>query len=83
MIHLSDERWRHILNEHPKLTGSMEHIKETLATPLAIKQSVYGENVHYYYRWYKERKRYLFVAVKYLNGSGHIITAFYMRAMKQ
>jgi hypothetical protein len=38
-------------------------------------------NVRYYYKYYKNRKskaKYLRVIVKYLNGEGFIITAYFV-----
>ena len=77
-IYLSKERWKHIQQEHPRI-NNLEEIKETITTPLKITPSKYDlENVRYYYSYNKNIKRYLFVAVKYLNGDGFIITSYYM-----
>ena len=81
-IRLTDEAWKHISKEHPDL-GSLEEIKEALINPLIIKQSKYDpETVRWYYRYNKEKRRYLFVAVKYLNREGFVITAYFMRNIK-
>ena len=76
-IHLSDERWKHITKEHSVLANRMEDIKDVLSNPLSIKTSKYDENVRYYYKYHKKLSKYLMVSVKYLNGEGFIITAFY------
>ncbi len=75
-IHISPERWSHIL-QHPEMTNQTERIRETLLQPDVILNSSTDQQVHYYFRYYKERREYLFVSVKYLNGEGFIITAFY------
>mgnify|MGYP001578545673 FL=1 len=80
-IRFPAERWKHIIAEHPDVSEP-EEIKETLLNPLKITPSKYSpENVCYYYRYLKPRKRYLLVAVKYLNGEGFVITAYYRRTI--
>jgi hypothetical protein len=83
IIYLTKEGWKHILQEHPYLFQYLEKIKETINKPLQVKQSTYDESVQYFYKWLKERKKYLLVAVKYLNGTGFVITSFYMRNLKK
>ena len=79
IIQLSEERWKHILQEHPSITN-IEEIKNVLIQPLKITESKYNpEHVRYYYQYKKDTGKYLFVAVKYLNGKGFIITAYHMR----
>lgn len=73
-IHLSKERWSHIRIEHPEITD-VEEIKQVLINPIKILQSDRDSSVGWYYLHKKQRKRYLKVAVKYLNGEGYIITA--------
>ena len=58
-------------------SGQIEQIKETLTNPDKITKFDYDPDVRFYYRYYKERKEYLFVSVKYLNGEGFIITSFH------
>ena len=83
-IYLSNKRWKdHILVEHPYLTNKLEEIKETLIKPTIILQSKYDEKVSYYFSWNKKTKEYLMVAVKYLNGSGFIITAYYVKNLRR
>ena len=78
-IKLSKERWKHIQKEHSRIKNS-EEIRQTLVSPLKITPSKYDpDKVRYYYRYNKDLKRYLFVAVKYLNGEGFVITSFYRR----
>ena len=42
------------------------------------------ERMVHYYRYFKDSKspRYLLVVVKYLNGEGFILTAYFMRSIK-
>ena len=81
-IRLTQERWSHITQEHPEVV-SLEEVKDTLTSPLKIKSSKYSpEDVNYYYRFDKDKKKYLMVAVKYLNGDGFVITVYYLRNLK-
>jgi len=44
----------------------------------------YDENVRYYYRYYKNIEssaKNLLVVVKYLNGEGFVITAYFVRSI--
>ena len=82
-IHLSKERWSHIVTEHYKLGSKIEDIKDTLTNPLTIRQSKYREDVVFYYRYHKNLSKHLLVSVKYLNGEGYVITAFYTRKLER
>jgi len=81
-IRLPVERWKHIVQEHPYLQD-VEEIKETVINPIKITLSKYDpEHVRYLYRFNKNLKKYLMVAIKYLNGDGFIITAFFRRTIQ-
>ena len=81
-IHLSKERWgKHIRQIHPEIREP-EEIKEVLKNPEVITQSDRDENVRWYYKYNKQRKRYFKVSVKYLNGKGYVITAHYTRKIE-
>lgn len=81
IIYLTNERWKHIL-KHPEMSDKIEQIKETLLSPTKITTADYDPNIRFYFRYYKERKEYLFISVKYLNGKGYIITSFYTDKIK-
>ena len=83
-IHLSDERWKHLNQEHPEVAPYLEEIKETIKNPVKITTYEFDENVKYYYKYFKEREaaKYLLVIVKYLNDHGFIITAYFVRNIK-
>ncbi|MBS3148057.1 hypothetical protein J4219_04185 [Candidatus Woesearchaeota archaeon] len=81
IIHLNIERWKHITQEHPGITNPQALI-DTLLSPQIIKTSSYDDRVRWYYRRHKQRKAYLLVSVKYLNGHGFIITAYFVRNIK-
>lgn len=83
-IHLNEERYKHIL-KHPEMQNELETIKETLKEPLKITDYNLDENIKYYYRHYKNKDskaKYLRVIVKYLNGKGFIVTAYFMENIK-
>ncbi len=75
-IRLTKKQWNHIC-EHAEMAGEIESIKETILHPDTILISHRDQYIHYHFRHYKEKRKYLLVAVKYLNGDGFIITSFY------
>ena len=83
-IHLSDERWKHLNQEHPEVAPYFEELKDILKNPLKITDYELDSNVKYYYKYFKEREtaKYLLVIVKYLNNHGFIITAHFVRNIK-
>ena len=81
-IHLSKERWgEHIKLIHPDISDSEELIK-VLQSPDKILESDRDESVRWYFLYDRQKKKYLKVSVKYLNGEGFIITAFYTNKIK-
>ncbi len=64
------------------MSDSLEQIKEALQNPDVIKKFDYDQDVRFYYRYYKKRKQYLLVSVKYLNGKGFVITSFFTDRIK-
>ena len=83
-IHLSNERWAHINQEHPEVAPYLEDIKDTLTNPLRIvPYEEDDDNVRYYYKYFKQRQsQYLLVIVKYLNNHGFVITAYFVKNIK-
>ena len=84
-IHLSKERWIHINEEHPEISPYLEELQEALKRPDKIASFEYDEDVRYYYKYLKHRKqtaKHLLLIVKYLNGEGFIITAYFVRNTK-
>lgn len=63
------------------MENEIEKIKDTLISPLRTVPHVVGE-LYDYYHYYKDRKKkakFLQVVVKYLNGEGFVITAYFVR----
>ena len=78
-IHLSNESRKIIRKKHPEVE-SYEKIEETLKYPTKITDYSIDESIRYYYRYYKHLPspdKYLFVVVKYLNGTGFVVTAYF------
>ena len=79
-IHLSKERWKHI-KKHPHMDENrLEDIKNAIQNPLTIRFNEEDEEVRYFYREHKNMpsfEKYLLVSVKYLNGTGFVITSFF------
>ena len=80
-IHLSNERWSHIRKKHPEI----EEIKQALINPNKLKENPLDETINYYHKYFKHKKsqgKYLLISVKYLNGNGFIITAFFEKQIR-
>lgn len=85
LIYLSNERWKHIINEHPIISNRIAEITETITNPLIVKETKFDPNKKRFYRFYKNiklKEKYLLVVIKYLNGNGFIITSFFVRKIK-
>ena len=72
-IRLTEERWAHIVEDHPELTGLQLDVLEAVETPDRVVGGTTGELLAL-----KEREpgSWLVVAYRELNGDGFIITAF-------
>jgi len=82
-VHLSKERWSHIRKKHPEV-DDFELIKETLLKADKSITNLWDSTVYYFYKFFKNRKspkRYLCVAIKFLNGEGYVITAYFDKKM--
>jgi hypothetical protein len=60
------------------MTNYLDGVKQTLVNPDKNIVSVYDNRKINYYKYYKENKKYLRVVVKYLNGEGFVITAYFV-----
>lgn len=85
-IRLTKESWKHITspeNLHPYMANYLEEVKQALIKPLIIIPHKFDNIKANYYLYLKEEKRYLLVAVKYLNGEGSVITSFITRSIRK
>ena len=53
-IELTDERWKHIIKEHPEIEPYRERIKEVLLSPDYVKKSKRDTEVLLYYKFYDD-----------------------------
>lgn len=58
------------------MADKLEDIKKALIDPVLIVPHKYDNAMRNYYLFYKLKKDYLLVSVKYLNGGGFVATAF-------
>lgn len=78
-IRLTDERLSHIL-EHPEMEGEEWCIQETQLSPDSVVLSHYDPSVQLHHRLFDETpvtRKYLVVAVKYLEQDAFVITSFF------
>ncbi len=79
-VHLTKERWAHITTKHPYMTNYLEEVKETIKNPEKVISHEIG-NLFDYYKYSKNIKnklKLLKVVVKYLNGEGFILSAYFV-----
>lgn len=85
-IRLTDERLKHIENEHPEMSEQLDKIHETLLNPDKIVRSRTDPDVELFYRNYEVTpvsEKHLCVAVKVLFDDVFIITAYFTDAVKK
>ncbi|MBA3070986.1 MAG: hypothetical protein FP829_02260 [Nitrospirae bacterium] len=65
-IGLTDERWFHVVKEHPEVNHYKERIAEVLALPDYVKKSSRDEEVLLYYKFYADifNGKYMLVVTK-------------------
>lgn len=83
-MHLSRERWTHIRKKYPEIEDS-EMLRETIVKHDKITQVHADQTIHYFWRYCKNRlseDKFLLVVVKYLNGEGYILSAYYEDKIK-
>ena len=84
-IRLTQERQKHIL-EHPEMRGMLSRIKETLAGPQRVIQSLSDKDANLYYRFYigtKVGDKYLCVVVKTVKKDSFVLTAYLTDSVKK
>jgi len=83
-VFLTEERYKHI-KKHPEMQNTISIIEETIKNPQKIVSLSFDNSIHYFYSHHKNRKskaKYLRVVVKYTNGEGFIITAYFVEEMR-
>jgi len=80
-IRLTKERWSHITSPsslHAYMSNYLDEVEQTLINSDKTIKSVYEDYKVNYYKYYKNKKQYLKVIVKYLNGDGFVISAYFV-----
>ncbi len=82
-IRLISRQWKHILDHGDVDVEDLENVKGALTSPSSLLMQNLDENKGNYYLYKKEKRKYLMIVVKYLNGNGFVITAFYVKNVKK
>jgi len=80
-IRLTQNRWRHITIKHPYMTNYLAEVEDTIINSQNIIAHEYGD-LSDYYKYFKHRKddlKLLKVVVKYLNGDGFVLSAYFVK----
>lgn len=78
-IRLTKAQWQHIVAEHPDM-NNLDLIRRAIEEPDFVVPTKYdAQGVVWHYVYNKSRRQFVFVAIKYLNGEGFVITAYYLR----
>ncbi len=73
LISLNYKQWKHIAYRHPEMSRRLYNIEETIRNPDYIKTS---EEKIKYYKYLKEEKKYVMVAVKVIEYEGFVLTSY-------
>ncbi len=85
-IRLTEEREKHIEEDHPEMSGQIDKIQDTLLNPDIIVKSKTDPEVELFYRYYEitpVTEKYLCVVVKSLAEDLFIITAYFTDTIKR
>jgi len=85
-VRLTDERQKHLEENHPELFGQIDKIVNTLKNPDIIVRSLTDISVDLFYRHYEitpVTTKYLCVAVKTLKGDHFILTTYFTDTVKK
>ncbi len=85
-VRLTDERYEHLISDHPEMTGQLDKLQMTLLVPQKVVRSRTDETVELFYRHYASTpvtRKYLCVVVKALTDDAFIVTAYFTDAIKK
>lgn len=77
LIRLTENQWFHIKHRHSEMSNRLYDIEDTIANPTVKVQ--HSDETTKFYKFIKEEKRYIMVAVKIFDGDGFVITAYKTR----
>lgn len=84
-VRLTRTQWDHTVFRNRELRGQKEKIIQTIQHPEIVLYSQTDDN-YQYYRYYSNNPvcgKYLLAIVKHLNDEGFVITAFFLRKIKE
>lgn len=84
-VELTEERWQHIVIEHPEVREFQEKIPTVLAHPEYVKRSKRDEQVMLYYRYFDTilNGKYLLVVVKKGTSRSFVLTGYLTDSVKK
>ena len=82
-VELTEERWQHIVKEHPEVLEHREKIPTVFSDPDYVKRSKRDEHVILYYRYFAEilGGKYLLVVVKKEPARSFVLTGYVTRSV--
>ena len=85
-IRLTDERFEHIISDHPEMSDQVDNIKYTLANPDIVIRSRTDSEADLFYRYYSGTPvggKYLCIIVKGIGDDFFILTAYFTDTIKR
>jgi hypothetical protein len=85
-VRFTEERKRHILENHPELKNHMEKISEVILDPEMVVTSKLDSSIELYYRYYTNTNvgnKYLCAIVKVLENDFFIVTVYFTDKIKE
>jgi len=82
-VELTEERWHHIITEHPEVLEHRERIPTVLSDPDYVKRSRRDEHVILHYRYFEQilGGKYLLVVVKKEPDRSFVLTGYVTRSV--
>jgi hypothetical protein len=83
-IELTEERWLHILREHPEISRYKERMQDVLVKPDYVKESSRDTKVLLYYKFYGDifNGKYILTVVK-KNLRSYVLTCYITDMIKK
>jgi hypothetical protein len=84
-VRLTQVQWEHITTRHRELRRQRTRIKRTLQDPDFVLYSQSDDN-YQYYKFFPRTpvtEKHLLVVVKHLNDEGFVLTAFFLRRIRE
>ena len=85
-VRLSDERYEHLVSDHPEMEIQIDKVQETLLNPEKVVRSKTDTGVELFYQYYHSTpvtQKYLCIVVKALTDDAFIIKANFTDMIKK